>query len=149
MADPDLPPQAKLRGGHIARTVDHVVSMALMAMMGIVVLLSTAELAVLLVRDVLNTPVPFIAAAELLELFGLFLNILIGLELIETVRLHLAEGAVRVEMVIMVAMIAVLRKIILLDPKETPGIVVLGVALLVLGLGVTFYLVRRAKEEAR
>jgi len=138
-------PERRKWAAHFAHRFDQAISLSLLVMMGAVVLLSTLDLAVVLVRDAVTPPVLLLSASELLELFSLFLTVLIGLELIETVRLHVAEGAVRVEMVITVAMIALLRKIILLDPKATPGVVVIGVAALMLGLGISYYLVTRAR----
>jgi uncharacterized membrane protein (DUF373 family) len=137
--------EKRKRATRLVHLFEQAISIALLMMMGAVVLLSTLDLAVVLIRDIVTPPVLLLSGTQLLELFSLFLNVLIGLELIETVRVHVAEGAVRAEMVIMVAMIAVLRKIILLDPKEAPGIVVLGVAAIVLGLGISHYLVTRAR----
>lgn len=143
--EPEGVSEKRKRATHLVHLFEQAISFALLLMMGAVVLLTTLDLAVVLLRDIVTPPVLLLSATQLLELFSLFLNVLIGVELIETVRLHIAEGAVRVEMVITVAMIAVLRKIILLDPKEAPGVVVLGVAAIVLGLGISHYLVMRAR----
>ncbi|MDJ0829799.1 MAG: phosphate-starvation-inducible PsiE family protein [Desulfobacterales bacterium] len=43
---------------------------------------------------------------ELLEIFGFFLLILICLELLESIRIYLIEGALHVQIVLEVALIA-------------------------------------------
>lgn len=132
---------------HTAHRFDQMISFALLLMMGMVVLSSTFDMAVVLMRDILSPPVFLLSADELLEVFSVFLNVLIALELIETVRLHFTEGTVRADNVILIAMTAMLRKLILLDPKQTSGMMVLGVAAIVLGLGISFYLVKRADKR--
>ena len=128
----------------VAHRFDQLISFALLLMMGIVVLSSTLDLALVLVRDLLSPPLFLLSAEELLEIFSVFLIVLIALELIQTVRLHFSKGTVRADQVILIAMTAMLRKLILLDPKTISATMVLGVAAIVLGLGISFYLVKRA-----
>ncbi len=47
------------------------------------------------------------------EIFGFFMLILIGIELLETIRAYLVENVVHVEVVIEVALIAIARKVII------------------------------------
>lgn len=58
---------------------------------------------------------------ELLELFGVFMIVLIGLELMDTVKTYITDKRIRVEAVLIVAMIAVARKVILRDLKDVPA----------------------------
>ena len=57
-------------------------------------------------------------SAELFHLFGYFLLILIGLELLETIKAYLDRREFHVEIILLVAIIAIARKIILLDSAE-------------------------------
>jgi uncharacterized membrane protein (DUF373 family) len=119
----------------------------LLVMMAFVVLLSTVELAWLLGKDMLSPPLFLLDLEELLELFGQFLLVLIGLELLHTMKVFIAQRVVHLEAVIVVAMIAISRKIITLEPKELPDGALLGIAVLVLALAVAYYLVRRSHWE--
>jgi uncharacterized membrane protein (DUF373 family) len=49
---------------------------------------------------------------ELHSIFGLFLLILIGIELIETIKVYLLDDSIRVEIVFLVAMIGIARHVI-------------------------------------
>ena len=80
---------------------------------------------------------------ELFPIFGFFLLILIGLELVQTIRIYHREQALKAELVLVVAMIAVARKVIVYDFKGDP-IAVLGVAALVLALAAGYFLMKRA-----
>ena len=123
--------------------VERAIVLALMVMMLVVVALSTVELAVTLVSEIMptgekavltdsgvrngvsefgssapgsagssnggdddayNNPALFLDIDELLTYFGLFFMILIGLELLETIKMYLKEDQIHVEVVMLVAM---------------------------------------------
>ena len=61
---------------------------------------------------------PSLNSGHLLEYFGYVLLVLIGVELLDTIRAYLQEHVVHVEIVLEVALIAVARKIIILELKD-------------------------------
>ena len=80
----------------------------------------------------------------MIKVFGFFLMVLIGLELLETIRAYLKEDRVHAEVVFLVAIVAVSRKVIILDYKQTPTELLFGMSALIVSLGVGYFLVRRA-----
>lgn len=84
---------------------------------------------------------------ELLEVFGLFLLVLIGLELLETIKTYLVEHLIRVEVVFMVALIAMARKVIILDISEHPSLTLFGIGLIIIALAVGYFLIRRSHKD--
>ena len=118
-------------------------------MMASVVLLSTVELAWLIGKDMLTPPLFLLDLDELLELFGQFLLVLIGIELLHTMKIYIVEQAIHLEAMLVVALIAIARKIILLEPKELPEGSLLGIGVMVLALTLGYYLVRRSRWEKR
>jgi uncharacterized membrane protein (DUF373 family) len=126
-----------------------IIAGVLLVLMGVLILIATAELVLGMVSAVV--PSHFFSAAnailtedQLLRAFGIFLTVLIALELLETVEVYFREHAVHIEIVLLVAMIALARKFILLDPNEYNGVTLIALASIVLALGVAYYLVRRA-----
>ncbi|MFZ2508911.1 MAG: phosphate-starvation-inducible PsiE family protein [Steroidobacteraceae bacterium] len=79
--------------------------------------------------------------------FGGALLVLLGLELLETVRTYFAEHRIRLEVIMIVAMIAVSRHIITIDFEHADGLWLLGVSALVIALGAAYYLVKRSTLE--
>ena len=75
-------------------------------LMGLVVMLATLELIYVIAFDILSPPLVLLDADELLDIFGYFLLILIGIELLETFSIYLHERAINVQVVLLVAMIA-------------------------------------------
>ena len=86
---------------------EHLVLRVLLFMMAIVVLLATLELGYILIKDIVNAPVLILEIDELLEIFGMFMLVLIGLELFESIQVYHKDRIIRVEVVVMVAIIAV------------------------------------------
>lgn len=125
------------------RTFEHAIIRSLIYMMAIIILISTIELGYLLVKDIVSPPVFFLEIDELLELFGFFLLILIGIELLETIKAYLQDKVVHSEIVLEVALIAIARKVIILDFKEYDSIVIIGIAALIITISGAYYIVRR------
>ena len=121
---------------------ERVMMGALIVMMGVVVALSLIEVAWLIVRDIISPPIILLDVDELLDLFGMFLLVLIGVELLETFKAYVRERELRAEVIILVAMIALARKIIILDIKAVPSVSLVGIAAIVIALGITYYLIR-------
>ncbi len=123
---------------------ERVINVALLLMLAIVVLLATVDLGWLIIRDVLSPPVMLLDVNELLELFGAFLLVLIGLELLNTVKTYITKKTVHVEVVLLVAIVAIARKVVILEPGEMDGLSLLGVAAIILSLSVGYYFVKRS-----
>jgi uncharacterized membrane protein (DUF373 family) len=127
---------------------ERIISMALIIMMAGVVALATIELAWLIVTDLLEARQFLLGIGELLDLFGFFMLILIGLELLETIRVYLAEHVVHAEVVIEVAIIAIARKVIILDIKEIEPLALIGIAAIVVALASAFWIIKRLLRQA-
>lgn len=123
--------------------VERVIVLSLLLMMVLVVFLSTVELGWIIIKDTLTPPAFLIEIDELLDIFGMFLLVLIGVELLETVKMYLTQKAVHVEVVFTVAMIAIARKVIILDIKEFPSLTLLGIGSIIVALSAGYYLLKR------
>ena len=63
--------------------------------------------------------------------------------LLETIRAYLAENVVHVEIVLEVALIAIARKVIILDFEKYNGLTIVGIAGLILAVAAACYAVKR------
>jgi uncharacterized membrane protein (DUF373 family) len=107
-----------------------------------VIFLATVDLAVDLVKDVIYVrPFLLVGIDQLLDLFGMFLIVLLGLELLETVKAYLRDDLIPVEVVLIVAIIALARKVIILELKEPSPLILLGLAALVFALAASYRLI--------
>lgn len=123
---------------------EKIVIMSLGVMMSLVILLSTIELGWIIANDIISPPVFLLNINELLDIFGLFLLVLIGVELLTTIRAYAIEKVVHAEVVLTVAMIAIGRKVIIMDIKETSGITLIGLGAIIIALSVGYYYFKKA-----
>jgi uncharacterized membrane protein (DUF373 family) len=121
---------------------ERMIITALMVMMVVTISLATIELGWLIIKDIISPPVILLEINELLDIFGLFLLVLLGIELVSTLKTYLTENQVHVEVVFAVALIAIGRKVIILDVKELSSLSLMGIAAIIISLSVGYYLVK-------
>jgi uncharacterized membrane protein (DUF373 family) len=132
----------------VVRKFVFVAVSALQVLVILTVAIATILLFVLFVNG-LRTQVPQIESlANLLTVvqraFSGILIVLLGLELLETLSTYFSEHHIRVEVILVVAMIAAGRDIIEVDFAHTPGPQLLGYGVLILSLAASYFLVRKA-----
>jgi uncharacterized membrane protein (DUF373 family) len=120
----------------------YVVS-TLIVMMVIVIAVAIVELGWIIVLDLVRPPILLLEIADLLEIFGFFLLVLIGIELLETIKAYLSDHVIHVEIVLEVALIAIARKVIILDIEKYDGLTIIGTAALILAVAAACYAVKR------
>ena len=121
---------------------ERVINVTLLLMLALVVVLATIDLGWIIVKDMLTPPVILLDNEELLELFGAFLLVMIGLELLNTIKIYITEKTVHVEVVLVVGIIAIARKVVVLEPEMLDGTTLLGIAAVIFALTVGYYFVR-------
>jgi uncharacterized membrane protein (DUF373 family) len=121
--------------------------MALAGMLIVVMVLSTIHLGVLIGEEIWTPPRFLIRVQGLLEIFGYFLLVLIGVELIETLKAYVKKDTIHIRVVLEVALIAMARKVIIEEPNIVPSLTLLGIAALILALAIASYLERQTKNE--
>jgi len=119
----------------------------LAGMLIVVMVLSTIHLGVLIWQEILKPPRFLIPVQGLLQIFGYFLLVLIGVELIETLKAYVKEDAIHVRVVLEVALIAMARKVIIEEPNDVPSLTLFGIAALILALGLASYFERQTNRE--
>jgi uncharacterized membrane protein (DUF373 family) len=82
------------------------------------------------------------------RVFAGVLLLLLGLELLETLKTYFSDYHVRTEVILVVAMIAVGRHIVQIDFEHIAPAGLAGLAVLVLALSISYFLVRRRPSAA-
>ena len=65
----------------LLKKFERIIVTTLIVMMAVTILLATVELAWLIIKDVITPPIILLEINELLDIFGLFLLVLLGIEL--------------------------------------------------------------------
>jgi uncharacterized membrane protein (DUF373 family) len=117
-------------------------------MVAVVVGLAIVGLAWILVKDIAQPPLLILSVEQLLELFGLFMLVVIGIELWETImKTYLTQGQPHFEVVLSMAIIAIARKVIVLDPKDVESLTSMGIASIVLALTGGYFLMKTCQAR--
>lgn len=126
-----------------------VLGLCVLVLMGAVATLATIELGWVLIKDAITPPILLLDLDELLEILGVFLLVLITLELFDAVFKTLNSHHVdHAEVTLRVAIIAVARKVIVLDiqVRTAPKLVALA-GLIAALVGGTYILARLRKSS--
>jgi len=128
---------------------ERVIAYTLLALMGIVVAAAAVEVGYEVIRGLVTPPGFFLGVSELLDVFGLFLMVMIGLELMTSIHMYLEDHTIHAEMMLLVAMTAVTRKIVILDATKLEPLTVFGLGFLVVSLAGGYYLIRDRRAAAQ
>ncbi|QLE58151.1 phosphate-starvation-inducible PsiE family protein [Nostoc sp. TCL26-01] len=133
---------------HAIENVEVLVSKVLSIFMVAVILVAIIDLGIFIVKEVFTVPYGKINTT-LFKVFGLFLNILIALEILENITAYLKRHVFQVELVIVTSLIAVARKIIILDLEKVQGIDIIGLGIAVLALSISYLIIRSSNAGNR
>ena len=125
------------------------INWAVLLMMAVVVLMLTAGFAIDLASDITTFLRGGVSNEQVFGIFGDLLLILIGLELMHTVKVYLQDHTVHVEVILTVALVAMARKIIAVNLKDYQGSTLIGLALLIAALAVSYWLILRRAAASK
>jgi uncharacterized membrane protein (DUF373 family) len=129
---------------NIIKQAERIIIIALIVMMTLMLMVTTINLGVVVYRKFLEAPYYLITVQGLMQIFDSFLIVLIGLELLETIRTYLKDNVVHVEVVMLVALIAIARKVIIMDYEKYAGLEIIGIGFLIISLAVGYYFLKKA-----
>ncbi len=150
--------QSKLK--LLVQGIERYIVKTLIALMSILLILATVELGYTVFKaiETSNSENFLIDLDNLMNVFGVFLLVVIGIELLDTIKVYFREHVIHVEVVLLVAIIAIARKIIVLDFDQYSGLAIMGIAAILLALATGYYLIKKTggcgfwpgdKEETR
>ena len=115
-------------------------------LMVLVIYWSIADVVYVLYNRLMSPPFFLLDIEDILQTFGAFMVVLIAVEIFINIRLYLGSNVIPVELVIATALMAVARKIIVLDLKLVSPEQIVGLALVTISLGVSYWLVKQRRE---
>ena len=83
-----------------------------------------------------------------LDAFSGILLVLLGLELLETVKVYYREHSVKVEVILLVGLIAMGRHVLQVDLHHTDPWTMFGFSILILALAISYFLIKRTQIPA-
>ena len=123
--------------------VERGIADALLVLMAIVVISGVLEVGYVVFHDLFQPPGFFLGVDDLFDIFGLFLMVLIGLELMTSIKMYFDDNMIHAEIMFLVALTAVARKVVILDAKVIDPMTVFAIAALVVALSAGYYFIKK------
>ncbi|MDD1622876.1 MAG: phosphate-starvation-inducible PsiE family protein [Methylococcaceae bacterium] len=134
--------------------VIHIAVKILAVLMVLVILWGVADVAYVMYQR-LTIPEHFmlLTVTDILAIFGSFMAVLIAIEIFINITLYIKRDVLPIKMVIATALMAISRKVIMLDFKDLEPLYIFGIAAVIVALGVTYWLIsykpQVVKQEER
>ena len=121
----------------------------LLVLLSVIITLAVITLVASIAAFIVTPPVLLLTGEELLELFGAFLLVLLSLEFFESIKIYLRETKIPYELVVVIAITAIARKVIVLDFESASDLHLIGLGVVVLALAAAYYLLKRGGITGR
>lgn len=121
--------------------VIHFAVRILAVLMTLVILWGVADVVYVLYQRLMTPPIMLLTVSDILVVFGSFMSVLIAIEIFINITIYIKHDALPIKMVIATALMAISRKVIMLDIKDLEWPYVLAIAGVILALGLTYWLI--------
>ena len=113
----------------------------LAVLMVLVIIWGVLDVIYVLYSKFVSPPVLLFEVSDIFVIFGAFMVVLIAVEIFVNIRLYLGTNILPIRLVVATALMAIARKVIILDIDTVTAMEMLAIAAVVLALGVTHWLV--------
>jgi uncharacterized membrane protein (DUF373 family) len=115
--------------------------------LGVFIVFNLFEIVVLIVKELTSVDTSGVGLLlnpnEIKQFLDLFFIILIAFELFETIRIYLKDNVFPAEYIVLVGIIALTRKIVLLDYDKIESLTIIGIGVLLIALSGSYYLLKK------
>jgi uncharacterized membrane protein (DUF373 family) len=115
----------------------------LAVLMALVIVLGVVDVAWTLQQKLVAEPRFILTISDILATFGAFMAVLIAIEIFENITLYLRDDVIHVKIVMATALMAIARKVIILDYSALHPSYIWATAFVVLAMSIGYWLVVR------
>lgn len=119
----------------------------LSVLMVAVILWGVADIVYIIYERLKAPPFLLLNINDIFYTFGAFMAVLIAVEIFINIRLYLGTNVFPVQLVVATALMAIARKVIVLDFDTLTPMYLLGIAATTLALGVTYWLLKQSNQD--
>jgi len=137
----------------LIKTLRHVIHLAvrlLAILMTLVIIWGVIDVGWVLYTKLITPPFMILSGSDILATFGAFMAVLIAIEIFINITIYLRDDVIHVKVVIATALMAIARKVIILDFEKISSDYVWATAGVVLAMSIGYWLVvKRTDSEVR
>lgn len=130
----------------LMRTLDRIIKAAvrvLAILMTVVILFGVLDIVWVMYQKLTSTPFLILEMSDILTLFGAFMAVLIAIEIFINITIYLRDDVIHVKIVMATALMAIARKVIVMDYEKTSSDFVFATAAVVLAMSVGYWLIAK------
>ncbi len=116
-------------------------------LMVVVIFWGVADVFYIIYQQLLVPPFLLLSLSDIFKTFAAFLAVLIAIEIYQNIILYLRTDIMPIKLVIATALMAIARKVIILDFKELTPLYVFSTGFVVIALGITYFLLDKNHQE--
>lgn len=138
MADLDIPKERLIQK---LRIIIHFAVRCLAVLMTLVILWGVIDVGWVLYQKLATPPFLMLTISDMLATFGAFMAVLIAIEIFINITIYLRDDVIHVKIVMATALMAIARKVIILDFETITPNYMWATAAVVLAMSIGYYLV--------
>jgi uncharacterized membrane protein (DUF373 family) len=119
----------------------------LAVLMVLVIFWGVADVLYVMYNQLIAPPFLLLSLSDIFKTFAAFLAVLIAIEIFQNIVLYLRTDVFPLRLVIATAMMAMARKVIIIDFKFVVPMHMFALASIILALGITYYLLGKNKDD--
>lgn len=119
----------------------------LAVLMVAVILWGVGDVVYIIYGRLITPPILLLNINDIFYTFGAFMAVLIAVEIFINIRLYLGTNVFPVQLVVATALMAIARKVIVLDFETLTPMYLIGIAATTLALGLTYWLLRQSGQH--
>ncbi len=119
----------------------------LAVLMVLVIFWGVGDVVYVLYKHLMAPPFMLLSIEDIFKTFAAFLAVLIAIEIYQNIVLYLRTDIIPIKLVIATALMAIARKVIIIDFADITPMYIFATAAVVLALGIAYYLVGKHHKE--
>ncbi|BDY04898.1 MULTISPECIES: phosphate-starvation-inducible PsiE family protein [Ferrimonas] len=120
---------------------------ALSILMVFVIVMGVIDVGWTLYEKLMAPPYFILTISDMLATFGAFMAVLIAIEIFINITIYLRENVIHVKIVMATALMAIARKVIIIDMEQTDVMYVFAIGVVVLGMSVAYWLIHQLPRK--
>lgn len=119
----------------------------LAVMMTFVIIMGVVDVGWMIYERLMASPVMILTMSDMLATFGAFMAVLIAIEILVNITVYLREDVIHVKIVMATALMAIARKVIILDIDQVSPEYIYAIAAVSLAISIAYFLVHKLSKE--
>ena len=133
----------------LLKQIIHLCLKALGLMMIIVIISGVIDVAWTIYQRFATEPRFILTMSDILMTFGAFMVVLIAIEIFQNIILYLRDDVIHVKIVLATALMAIARKVIILDYEELEPMNIFATGVVLVATGLTYFFVHKLPSSSQ